>query len=103
MDNVEAVRAYLRGQNLEQVGRADEAVALYEDVVATGFDSSGPYDRLIAIYADRTRHRDVIRIAELALRQVHTHSAKHAWYERMRADARRAAQRVPRTVSRRPR
>jgi hypothetical protein len=103
MDNVDAVRAYLRGQNLEQVGRVDEAVALYEDAVTAGFDSSGPYDRLIAIYADRALHREVVRVTEAALDHVHTHSAKQAWYERMRDDARRASSSTPRAAPRRRR
>jgi hypothetical protein len=100
MDNVEAVRTFLRGQNLEQIGRVDDALDLYERVVAGRFDASGPYDRLIAIYGDRAGHRDVIRVAELALEHVHTHDEKRAWYERMRAEAREAAARLPRAAPR---
>jgi hypothetical protein len=100
MDNVEAVRAFLRAQNLEQIGQVDDAVDLYERVVAEKFDASGPYDRLIAIYADRAGHRDVIRVAEEALSHVHTHEEKRAWYERMRAEALEAAARLPRAAPR---
>jgi hypothetical protein len=103
MDNAELVRRFLRAQNLEQIGRVDEAVELYEAVVDERFDSSGPYDRLIAIYADRAGHRDVVRIAQAALEQVQTHSDKRAWYERMRADAERAAARVPPAAPKRSR
>jgi hypothetical protein len=100
VDNVEAVRAYLRAQNLEQIRRVDDAVELYELVVAGRFDASGPYDRLIAIYGDRALHRDVARVADAALAQVQTHDEKRAWYERTRAEALRAADRLPRAAPR---
>ncbi|MFN2491116.1 MAG: hypothetical protein ABR529_15575 [Actinomycetota bacterium] len=103
MNNAELVKLLLRGQNLEQIGRIEDAVGLYERVVAAAFDSAGPYDRLIAIYSDRASHRDVERIAERALENVHTHAAKRAWYERTRAEARRAALRVPQAAPKRTR
>jgi hypothetical protein len=103
MDNVEAVKSFLRGQNLEQIGRVEEAIELYEGAVAAGFDSSGPYDRLIAIYAGRARHHEVIRIAGLALTQVHTHADKRNWYERTRTEAKKAAARLPQAAPRGPR
>ena len=98
MSNVELVKGFLRGQNLEQLGRKDEAIALYEAAVAAGFDASGPYDRLIALYADLARHADVIRVAELALDHVHTYTEKSAWYEQMRAAALKAQSRVPKAA-----
>ena len=98
---VRLVEAFLKGQNLEQVGREDEAIGLYELAVSEGFDSPGPYDRLIVIYANHARHADVIRIAERALAHVVTHSDKHSWYERMKEDAARAAQRIPRAAPKR--
>jgi hypothetical protein len=103
MDDVEAVKLFLRGQNLEQIGRIDEAADVYEQVVAARFDSSGPYDRLIAIYADRARHGDVLRVASRALDSVRTHSDKRAWYERMKAEAERARARRPQAAPRRRR
>lgn len=84
------VQLYLRAQNLEQVERIDEAVELYEQAVATGFDSAGPYDRLIAIYLAREAHADVVRVAEAALAAVRTFDDKRAWYEAMRDEAREA-------------
>jgi hypothetical protein len=89
------VRHFLRGQNLEQVGKADEAIELYEAAVAARFDSSGPYDRLIHLYADSARHRDVVRVAEAALANVRTYEDKKAWYEQMRAAAIKAESNVP--------
>jgi hypothetical protein len=77
----EIVRDFLRGQNLEQLGRADEAASLYERAVTACFDAAGPYDRLIWIYQSRKAHRDVIRVAEASIRNVHTYPAKKQWYQ----------------------
>ena len=93
--NVELVKDFLRAQNLEQTGRVDDAIELYESMLEARFDSSGPYDRLIALYAHRARHADVVRVAERALRDVQTYRDKQAWYERTRAEALKAAGRVP--------
>ncbi|CAN5690977.1 hypothetical protein BH18ACT15_BH18ACT15_13040 [soil metagenome] len=95
------VRSYLRGRNLEQLGRADDAVPLYEAAVASAFDSTGPYDRLIHIYSSAARHSDVRRVCDAALLNIHTHGEKRAWYERMRAEADRAEHSVPRAAPRR--
>lgn len=100
MEAVELVKQFLRAQNLEQVGRADEALELYETIVTAGFDATGPYERLITLYSHRGLHRDVIRIADLALVNVQTHPEKRDWYERMRAEAERAATKVPRATKR---
>jgi len=96
--NVALVKVYLRAQNLEQIGRLEEAIDLYEQGVAGRFDSTGPYDRLIAIYSDQGRHREVVRVAEEAIVSVHTHSEKRAWYERMREAAQKAMAKAPRAV-----
>ena len=98
MSNVDLVKHFLRGQNLEQLGRATEAIALYESAVEQGFDSSGPYDRLITLYSDQARHADVVRVAEAALVHVHTYPDKKAWYEVMRAEALKAQTRVPKAA-----
>jgi hypothetical protein len=95
VDNVEHVKQFLRGQNLEQVGRIDEAIELYEVAVTGGFDSTGPYDRLIALYSQRAAHRDVVRVVELALAHVHTYGDKKDWYRRMGAEAEKAEANVP--------
>lgn len=100
---VRLVEAFLKGQNLEQVGREDDAIRLYEGAVAEAFDSPGPYDRLIVIYANKAQHADVIRIADRALASVATHGDKRAWYERMRREAETAAARVPQAAPKRDR
>jgi hypothetical protein len=102
MDNVDIVKQYLRGQNLEQVGRVEEAADLYEIAIRAHFDSTGPYDRLIAIYSNRAEHRDVVRVASAALEHVHTHEEKRSWYEQMRVEAERAAERVPKAAPKDP-
>jgi hypothetical protein len=92
----DVVRLYLRGQNLEQMLRVDEAAGLYEQAVASGFNAAGPYDRLIAIYRGRDAHADVIRIAEAALRNVRTYDDKKSWYAEMRQGAEEATKSDPR-------
>ncbi len=98
--NADLVKRYLRAQNLEQLGRVEEAIVEYEIAVAGAFDSPGPYDRLIALYGSEGRHHEVIRVVERALVQVHTYPDKIAWYERTRAEARRALAKVPKAAPR---
>jgi pentatricopeptide repeat protein len=100
VDNVQLVRDFLRAQNLEQVGRVDEAIELYERMLDAGFDATGPYDRLIALYGDRALHAEVARVADTALAKVQTHPEKRGWYERMKADAGKAAAKVPKAAPR---
>ncbi len=101
MDSVDLVKHFLRAQNLEQLGRVDEAIVLYEGAIAARFDSTGPYDRLIALYSDQALHSDVIRVAEAALENVQTHEGKREWYSRMRSEADKAAAKVPQAAKRR--
>lgn len=89
------VRDFLRAQNLEQVGRTDEAVLHYERAVEHGFDSAGPYDRLIAIYRSREAHAEVVRVAEAALIHVRTYQDRRDWYQRMRQGATEALSSAP--------
>ena len=100
---VDVVHDYLRGQNLEQLGRVDEAVELYEHAIRAAFDSPGPYDRLIEIYSSLARHLDAARVAGAALDAVHTHRGKYQWYERMLESARAAAAKVPEAAPKKPR
>jgi hypothetical protein len=43
----------LEGMELERAGRTDEALALYEQNVAEGFEGDWPYGRLVAIHEKR--------------------------------------------------
>lgn len=99
--NVDLVRQFLRAQNLEQVGKVDEAIDLYENAIEAQFDSSGPYDRLIFLYSEGARHRDVVRVSEAAIAHVQTYEDKIAWYERMRADALEAEAKLPKAAPKR--
>ncbi len=98
MSNSALVTDFLRAQNLEQVGDVDAALELYEAILDAGFDASGPYDRLIHIYANRSQHADVARVATAALAAVHTYEDKRVWYETMRERAGTAADQVPRAT-----
>ena len=98
MQNVELVKTFLKAQNLEQLGRIDDSIELYELTIAEKFDSSGPYDRLIALYSNQARHQDVERVTEAAIANVHTHEQKKEWYEQMRDAAVKANEAVPRAA-----
>ncbi|MCA1840569.1 MAG: hypothetical protein ABR507_02260 [Actinomycetota bacterium] len=97
-DNEQLVKDFLRGQNLEQVGKVDDAIALYEAAVRARFDSSGPYDRLIFIYQQRASHQDVIRVATASLGSVHTYPQKTAWYQTQIDNARKASDSTPEAI-----
>lgn len=97
-NTADIVKAFLRALNLEQLGRVNEAIELYEVAVGGSFDSTGPYDRLIFLYSDRAQHNEVVRVAEAAIRYVRTYEDKKAWYEQMRAAALKAQANVPAAV-----
>ncbi len=92
---VDIVRRYLRGQNLEQLGRIEDAIAEYEAAVEAAFDSTGPYDRLIALYGNRAEHHEVIRVTDAALSAVRTAPEKIETYKAINAAARKALGDVP--------
>ena len=98
---MDLVNTFLRGQNLEQLGRTEEAIALYEQAVTHGFDASGPYDRLISLYSNQARHKEVERVCSAAIEHVHTHTQKREWYEQMRVAAVSAGNDVPRAAPKR--
>ena len=83
---------------MEQLGRPDEAISLYETAIQGGFDSTGPYDRLIFLYSERAQHRDVIRVADSALRNVRTYEDKRAWYAQMKEEAKKASTKIPKAI-----
>ena len=57
----------LRAQQLENAGRLDEAIQLYETNVTDGFQGVHPYERLRAIYTERQDYENAIRICEMAI------------------------------------
>jgi tetratricopeptide (TPR) repeat protein len=99
-DEVGMVKHYLKGQNLEQLGRIDDAIAQYEKAVEGLFDSTGPYERLIFLYADLALHKDVMRVADAALENVRTYSEKKQWYRTMRMEAEKRLGASPRPIAR---
>lgn len=96
----ELVRQFLHGQNLEQVGKVDEAIPLYERAVQAGFDAAGPYDRLIFAYQQRKSHREVVRVGEAALSAVRTYEAKRDWYRRQISEAKSSMGGTPQPLPR---
>jgi hypothetical protein len=95
---IDLVNHFLKGQNLEQLGKLEAAVEQYEIAVGAGFDATGPYDRLIALYSHRAQHRDVIRVAQAALAHVRTYEDKRDWFRRMEVAAGKAASKVPEAI-----
>jgi hypothetical protein len=95
---IDLVKCFLKGQNLEQLGKHEAAMEQYEMAVEAGFDATGPYDRLIALYSHRAQHHDVIRVAGAALLHVHTYEDKRNWYRHIEAEARKAAAKVPQAI-----
>lgn len=56
----------LRGQDLDKVGKTQEAIKLYELNVANGADTPFPYDRLAIIYRKQKRLDEEVRILQRA-------------------------------------
>lgn len=56
-----------RAQQLENAGRLDEAIQLYEANVTDGFQGVYPYERLRAIYMERKDYQNAIRVCEAAI------------------------------------
>lgn len=95
-EEVSLVRHYLRGQNMEQLGRIEDAIEEYRRAVEGGFDSPGPYDRLIHLYSERADHKKVVEIAAAATAKVRTYPEKQQWYRTVRHGAEEASRAGPR-------
>jgi tetratricopeptide (TPR) repeat protein len=63
----EAIDRNLRGRELEKQGNITDAIGLYEQNVAYGFEGDFPYDRLRVIYSKQKRYDDVIKVLERAI------------------------------------
>lgn len=57
----------LEGMELERAGRIDEAVTLYEQNVAEGFEGDWPYGRLVAIHERRGDLERAVAVLERAM------------------------------------
>ena len=77
----------LEGMELERAGRTDEAIALYQQNVAEGFEGDWPYGRLVAIYE---RQGELARAAAVLERAIEVFGAS----KRRTAADRRATVRV---------
>ena len=60
-------RRNLDAMELEEAGRSDEAIALYEQNVAEGFVGDWPYSRLVAVYERARRYDDALRVLARAI------------------------------------
>lgn len=60
-------RRNLDGMELEREGRADQAIALYEQNVAEGFEGDWPYGRLVAYYERIDRLDEAERVLNRAI------------------------------------
>jgi tetratricopeptide (TPR) repeat protein len=57
----------LEGMDLERAGRVDEAMAVYEQNVAEGFEGDWPYGRLVAILERRGELQRAVEVLERAI------------------------------------
>lgn len=57
-------RRNLEGMELESVGRVEEAVTLYEQNIAEGFEGDWPYGRLVAHYERLGAHGEAERVLQ---------------------------------------
>jgi tetratricopeptide (TPR) repeat protein len=57
----------LRGMDLEREGRLEDAVALYEQNVAEGFEGDWPYGRLVAIHERQGDLERAVAVLERAI------------------------------------
>lgn len=69
LSDAQALKINLDGKALENAGRINEAIALYEYGVANGTDTPGTYDRLLVLYRKAKRLEDERRVCELAAKR----------------------------------
>lgn len=58
----------LNGIEAEKSDETDEAIRMYEQNVAAGFDGSHPYKRLAIIYRKQKKYDDEIRVLKAAIK-----------------------------------
>lgn len=69
LTEAEELEINIDGMALEEAGRVEEAIALYEHGVANETRTPGTYDRLLALYWKAKRRDDERRICELAAKR----------------------------------
>ena len=74
-------RRNLQALELEAEGRSDEAVALYEQNIADGFEGDWPYGRLVAHYERTGRLEEAQRVLERGI-EVFTASTRRTPLDR---------------------
>lgn len=60
-------RRNLEGMELEQAGQVAEAIELYEQNVADGFNGDWPYGRLVSIYERQAAYGEAERVLRRAI------------------------------------
>lgn len=57
-----------KAESLDENGRYDEAIVLYEQCVTSQYKDKKPYDRLIILYRKKRQKENEIRVLELAVK-----------------------------------
>ena len=71
----------LRGKELEGEGKVEEAVAIYERLLAKGIDTPFTYRRLAIIYSKQKRRKEELRVLRTAVENVPIENSKHyKWF-----------------------
>jgi hypothetical protein len=87
-------RRNLDGMGLEQEGRTEEALALYEQNIAEGFEGDWPYGRLVSVYERHGRYEDAERVLRRAMEVTRANRRRPAADRRMVLDGLRGRLRV---------
>ncbi|MCC6177688.1 MAG: tetratricopeptide repeat protein [Chloroflexi bacterium] len=87
-------RRNLDGMTLEHEGRTDEALALYEQNIAEGFEGDWPYGRLVSAYERQGRFEDAERVLRRAMEVTRANRRQPAADRRMVVDGLRGRLRV---------
>ncbi len=76
----------LRGVELEKQGNVEEAIELYEQNIADGFEGSHPYNRLAILYRKRGQIGDEIRVLQKAIQVYEEIESRSQWGDSKKLD-----------------